>query len=108
MDVLALFEEVFGIIEPALEQAGYHVLEGDSNTACVIAPDGENSGGTVLLRAQIAADPGGNTQQRGGSPQNVPDLLLTVSFPPCPDRRKLLPPIFRVYQQNSPSFRKIK
>lgn len=42
MDVLALFEEVFGIIEPALEQAGYHVLEGDSNTACVIAPDGEN------------------------------------------------------------------
>lgn len=32
LDAHVFFEEIFGIIEPALEQAGYHVLEGDTNT----------------------------------------------------------------------------
>lgn len=40
MDEQAFFEEVFDIIEPALEQAGYQVLEGDADTACIVAPDG--------------------------------------------------------------------
>lgn len=42
LDAHVFFEEIFGIIEPALEQAGYHVLEGDTDTAYVVAPDGEN------------------------------------------------------------------
>lgn len=41
IDEHAFFEEVFDIIEPALEQAGYKVLEGESDTAYVVAPDGE-------------------------------------------------------------------
>lgn len=41
MDEYAFFEEVFDIIEPALEQAGYMVQEGDADTAYIVAPDGE-------------------------------------------------------------------
>lgn len=40
MDEYAFNEEVFGIIEPALEAAGYIVLEGDSDTACICSHDG--------------------------------------------------------------------
>ena len=40
MDEQAFFDEVFGIIEPALQQVGYTVLDGDSETACIVAPDG--------------------------------------------------------------------
>lgn len=41
MDEYAFFEEVFDIIEPTLEQAGYKVLEGESDTAYIVSPDGE-------------------------------------------------------------------
>lgn len=41
MDEQAFCEEVFDSIEPVLEQAGYQVLEGDADTAYVVAPDGE-------------------------------------------------------------------
>lgn len=41
MDEAAFTDEVFGIIEPALEAAGYTVLEGDTYTACIVAPDGK-------------------------------------------------------------------
>lgn len=40
MDEYAFNEEVFGIIEPALEAAGYIVLDGDSGTSCVCSHDG--------------------------------------------------------------------
>lgn len=40
MNSAAFTEEVFGIIEPALEDAGYKVLEGDADTAYIVAPDG--------------------------------------------------------------------
>lgn len=39
-DKQAFSEEVFDIIEPALQQAGYTILEGDASTVCVVAPDG--------------------------------------------------------------------
>ena len=41
MDEQAFLEEVFDIIEPVLEQAGYQVLEGDADTAYIAAPDRE-------------------------------------------------------------------
>lgn len=41
MDEQAFCEEVFDIIEPVLEQAGYQVLEGDADTAYIVAPDGD-------------------------------------------------------------------
>lgn len=40
MDEYAFNEEVFGIIEPALEEAGYIVLEGDNDTDDIFSPDG--------------------------------------------------------------------
>ena len=40
IDEQAFSEEVFDIIEPALQQAGYTILEGDASTICVVAPDG--------------------------------------------------------------------
>lgn len=41
MDEQAFCEEVFDIIEPVLEKAGYQVLEGDADTAYIVAPDGD-------------------------------------------------------------------
>ena len=40
VDENAFNDEVFGVIEPALEAEGYTVLEGDSETACLCSPDG--------------------------------------------------------------------
>lgn len=40
MDEQAFSEEVFDIIEPVLEANGYTILEGDAETACIVAPDG--------------------------------------------------------------------
>lgn len=40
VDEKAFNNEVFGVIEPALEAEGYTVLEGDSETACLCSPDG--------------------------------------------------------------------
>lgn len=38
MDEQAFCEEVFDIIEPVLKQAGYQVLEGDTDTAMLLLP----------------------------------------------------------------------
>lgn len=40
IDEYAFNEQIFDIIEPALEAEGYTVLEGDSETACLCSPDG--------------------------------------------------------------------
>lgn len=37
-----IFSKIFDIIEPALESAGYKVLEGDEDTAYVLDPDGND------------------------------------------------------------------
>ena len=40
VDENAFNDEVFDVIEPALEAAGYTVTDGDNDTSCVCSPDG--------------------------------------------------------------------
>lgn len=42
IDDNAFFEQVFEIIEGALQKKGYKVLEGDETTSCIVSPDGIN------------------------------------------------------------------
>ena len=52
MDKYAFNEEVFGIIEPALEEAGYTILDGDSDTSCVCSPSGATHFQIKLIHAK--------------------------------------------------------
>lgn len=41
VDENAFLEQIFDIIEPVLEVAGYKVLDGDATTAYIVSPDGK-------------------------------------------------------------------